>query len=477
MTENNAGNKKVIILGAGLAGLGTALRLGQKGYSVIIIEKEPLVGGLGASVKKGNFIFDYGPHGYASTNSQLLGFFKELMGEDAVESLKNVKISFRGRLCQYPLQAADLIRNIGPFTSILSVLDYLYAVLKQKFCSEPDRNMQDWIVHRFGRTIYDLFFGPYTQKVWGVHPTKLDVLFPQHRIPHTGLLRVILKSFRRPEKAAERQEHKYCPLLVRGYYPARGSGVVPQELCSRIEKQGGIIHRRAHAETVEISSEDKIVVFYTTGGKRHRVEADYVVSTVPLNKLIFMLQPSPGAEVIEAARKLYFRSIRIIGLGLRRKGVIPVQSIYYTDKSFNRLSDLVNYGCNKIAPPGKSVLTAELTCDKGDRVWSMSDEAVLKEVIADLEEDGIATADDVEETLSLKVEHAYPIYLLGFAKQMKVIADFISGQDRLYSTGRQGTFQYVDMDVAFEMGRDVAERIASGLKKERCVFPLEVPYF
>jgi phytoene dehydrogenase-like protein len=54
-------NKKVLIVGAGLGGLSTALRLAKKGYRVEIIEKNANAGGRLNQLKKDGFTFDTGP--------------------------------------------------------------------------------------------------------------------------------------------------------------------------------------------------------------------------------------------------------------------------------------------------------------------------------------------------------------------------------------------------------------------------------
>ena len=54
-------NKKVLIAGAGLGGLATALRLAQNGYSVEILDKNNQAGGRLNQIKKGGFTFDTVP--------------------------------------------------------------------------------------------------------------------------------------------------------------------------------------------------------------------------------------------------------------------------------------------------------------------------------------------------------------------------------------------------------------------------------
>lgn len=54
-------NKKVLVVGAGLGGLATALRLVKRGYKVELIEKNKQAGGRLNQLKKDGFTFDTGP--------------------------------------------------------------------------------------------------------------------------------------------------------------------------------------------------------------------------------------------------------------------------------------------------------------------------------------------------------------------------------------------------------------------------------
>lgn len=54
-------NKSVLITGAGIGGLATALRLAKKGYKVTIVEKNHQAGGRLNQIKKDGFTFDTGP--------------------------------------------------------------------------------------------------------------------------------------------------------------------------------------------------------------------------------------------------------------------------------------------------------------------------------------------------------------------------------------------------------------------------------
>jgi len=54
-------SKQVLIIGTGLGGLATALRLAHRGYKVTMVEKHHQAGGRLNQIKKDGFTFDTGP--------------------------------------------------------------------------------------------------------------------------------------------------------------------------------------------------------------------------------------------------------------------------------------------------------------------------------------------------------------------------------------------------------------------------------
>ena len=64
--------KNVIIIGAGMTGLGTAWKLSENGYQVKILESEKIIGGLAKTVKVGSQNLDIGPHSFFSEDKEIL---------------------------------------------------------------------------------------------------------------------------------------------------------------------------------------------------------------------------------------------------------------------------------------------------------------------------------------------------------------------------------------------------------------------
>ena len=71
--------KRVIVLGAGLAGLRAALRLVQQGYRVDVLEKLGEPGGMARSHERSGYVFDHGPHGFMSRDQWINDEFEEVV--------------------------------------------------------------------------------------------------------------------------------------------------------------------------------------------------------------------------------------------------------------------------------------------------------------------------------------------------------------------------------------------------------------
>ena len=77
------------------------------------------------------------------------------------------RIIHEKKLYDYPLKMnKKTLANIGALRLIKVSLSYI----KSKIASSEPNNLEEFIVSRFGKTLYNMFFESYTEKVWGRHP-------------------------------------------------------------------------------------------------------------------------------------------------------------------------------------------------------------------------------------------------------------------------------------------------------------------
>ena len=155
----------ILIIGAGPAGLTAALELSRMGYDCEILESDAVVGGISRTVEHDGFRFDIGGHRFYTKVAAIQSIWREILGEDLLTRPRMSRIFYRGQFFDYPLKARNVLGNLGIWEALRCVGSYLYALINPL---RPETCFEDWVVNRFGRRLYRMFFQSYTEKVWGL---------------------------------------------------------------------------------------------------------------------------------------------------------------------------------------------------------------------------------------------------------------------------------------------------------------------
>src|SRR5215210_6908873 len=84
---------RVVILGAGVAGMSAAYALSKKECPLTIVEKEVTIGGLCKSFDLQGYHFDLGPHVVIPRNEEITSLLMEL-GGDEIEQVGDIGAIF-----------------------------------------------------------------------------------------------------------------------------------------------------------------------------------------------------------------------------------------------------------------------------------------------------------------------------------------------------------------------------------------------
>lgn len=138
---------KVAVIGGGIAGLATAALLGREGHHVVLLERNPTVGGRVGLWEQDGFRFDTGPSWYLMP--EVFDHFFKLFGTSAAEQLELVRLDpgYRVYAEGYPEPidiSTDVEENIALFERIepgagarlrayLGRAADLYAIAKERF--------------------------------------------------------------------------------------------------------------------------------------------------------------------------------------------------------------------------------------------------------------------------------------------------------------------------------------------------------
>ena len=448
----------VIIIGAGIAGLSAAYQLIENGCTdIVVLEKSDMLGGLSSSFTHNGFIFDLGPHQIHTEDQRVIGFLQEILKADLIIAQKKASHWFLGRYLNYPLGIGDILFGLPLKVSLGCFLDFCKQTLINLFVKKKIDSFESWVISHFGKKMYDIYFGPYTQKVWGKPPAQLAAICAQERIAVQNLFDVLMSAMTKNMAKFRNHYHlPHSPYQKVFYYPKYGIGQLAKLMADYITRGGGKIV--SHAEVVKIVKDASgFSVVIKTG---ESFNGQQVISTMPIHELQEILVNAAPDPVAKPNRKLEFRSMIFMFLEINRPTVTDNHWIYFPDRDclFQRTSEFKNFS-PAMCPEGKTSVCVEIPCDYKDLLWNMNDVALYNEVIEQAEKEDYLEKEWVDNYHVVRERYAYPTYDLSYAENLTKIQEYIDSVTGLFSIGRQGAFKYINIDEVMLMGFEAAQKI------------------
>ena len=445
--------KEVVILGAGLAGLSAGYILSRRGIKVIVFEGDSSVGGLSKTVTHRGFRFDLGGHRFITGSKKIEQFVMDILKGDFLVVQRKSKIYIFKRYFDYPLRPANAILGLGLCTTLQITWDYCKEKLKRSSRKPHIVSLEDWVVNRFGRKMFDLYFRQYSEKVWGIECKDISKEWVAQRIKGLSLWTAIKNAF------LKFNGRDIASLSSQFIYPPMGIGQISDRLRDGIEEHNPVLTK---TRIMQIDHEDFLIKSVVARSYEHlsKVEASEFVSTIPLTSLVPMLQPAVPEDILEAASQLKYRDIVIVTIMLDRERVTDNTWIYLPEKEIplGRIHEPKNWSPHT-APKGKTHIVSEYFCFKGDKIWSLSDEKLTSITVEHLERLGFIHKGDVIDSCVVRATNAYPLFEVGYWEHYDKILNYLKNFKNLHLIGRGGRFRYYNMDHAMESGINIAEHI------------------
>jgi protoporphyrinogen oxidase len=458
-SEPSSARLRVVVLGGGPCGLYAARRLVEKpGIEVTLIEKEPIPGGLATSHKKGENYFDMGVHMLHEFDEEIYKDILAMMGDESFPVPLNAKIRWAGSFYRYPLQFADMIKGIPPWTLLKCIAGLLIAQAQQKFSPQVPKNAEEALQHLYGDMLYRFFFKDFTQRYWGFPTTELSATFITSKMPRLTAVDMIKKILAKIGIKDSFKAVDSALLEETLHYAKTGAEAMPRHLARFISEKGGRLHLECPLTALEKTDGRVTAVRFQSArtGREERVECDHVINTIPLTHLLAAIEGVP-AEVNAASQQLRYKPITVHGLLVNKPKCLGALYIYYRERIFHRVGDPKSAGLT-VHPPDHSVLIVETTCEKGDDKWKATP-AVREQIMADLEAEDICTRDQIVEWHVMHAETGYPVFRLGFEEHHEKVKEFLNSIPNLQTTGRQGGVCYPNMHSAMRMGAKAADAV------------------
>lgn len=459
-------NVQTLIIGAGPAGLTTAYELTKAGQSVAIVERDPAyVGGISRTVNYKGYRFDIGGHRFFSKSAEVEAWWTEIMGDELLVRPRSSRIYYNGKLFDYPLRAADALTKLGPVEALRCVLSYGWARIR------PYQNVvsfEQWVVNKFGRRLFEIFFKTYTEKVWGMDCADISADWAAQRIKGLDLYTAIIQSLGLGKTPAE-GEGVIKTLINSFRYPRLGPGQMWERARDKILAQGGQVMMGSSITAISQHAETgKWVAIVTDAeGKETKVTADHLVSTAAINELVRMLGVDDEPAVAAASAGLRYRDFLIVGLILRGKESFDDNWIYIHDPSVKvgRIQNFKSWSPDMVPDPDTACYGMEYFCNAGDETWDMSDADLIARAKREIGQLGLARPEDIVDGAVVRQPKAYPVYDDTYKINVDTITEGLESRfTNLHLAGRNGMHKYNNQDHAMMTGMLTARNIMAGRK-------------
>lgn len=467
----------VLVLGAGPAGLACAMELSRHGVEVAVAERQPRVGGLAATLRfdegEHTFLTDIGPHRFFSKNRYLYDFIDDLLQEEWRSVPRRTRQWIDGAFYDYPVNAPQVLRNLGVRRSVRVLVDYARARLTYGLFRRPMRTFEDYVVANFGRSLAEFNMINYTEKIWGIPVSQIHPDWAHQRISGLNLWSVVRNAL-----GFGRRTGGPKSLVDEFFYPQYGTGRIYEAITERLRAAGAAV--RCSTEVVAVHHADGRIteVRLRTDDGECTVRPDHLVESVPITRFLELLDPPPPPEVLAAAGGLRWRNQVYLFLTLDKESVTTDNWIYFpgADIPFGRVSEMRNFSAD-MSPPGATSLFIEFFAFDTDPVWAMSESELLDLVMPYFEQWGFFTRSDVRRAYLMRREHVYPVYDLEYAERLAVVKRWLDGLENLVYVGRPGRFMYTNQDHSLEMGIVAARTVIEGPRYDMNGIGAENEYF
>ena len=256
--------QRIAIIGGGITGLTCAYRLARDGHEVTVYERNAETGGLASSFESNGFVFDYGPHEFCTDNPALVETLQELLGDDLLLRHKHAAQYFQGKFVDYPLAPLEIVRQLPAKLIARIVREVVFQRLKSTVYTFSDHSFEHWVANRFGETLYKTYFGPYTRKVWGIEPDKLDPRTASSRISFNSIFDYLLKSLSYYLFGKNDFSSIHSPLKDSFYYTRGGIGTLTTRLAEGCKAAGVVFERCSDLVRIETDGEAARALIFAT---------------------------------------------------------------------------------------------------------------------------------------------------------------------------------------------------------------------
>ncbi len=178
---SNPMNKKIAIIGGGIAGLTAAYYLKKKGYSPTLFEASSQIGGVIQTKNIEGYTIEKGPNTILLSDQRTIDMIDDLglSIEDASPESKIRYIVKNGKCVALPMSLGSFITT--PLFSLSTKLKILTESFRRNKPLGDEESVSQFIIRRFGKEVLDYAINPFIAGTYAGDPDSLSIehAFPQ----------------------------------------------------------------------------------------------------------------------------------------------------------------------------------------------------------------------------------------------------------------------------------------------------------
>lgn len=474
--DNGVG--RVVIIGAGPAGLTAAYELAKKGVTSTVLEADTVVGGISRTAQRDGWRFDLGGHRFFTKVQRVDELWHEILEPDEILLRpRKSRIYYRGKFYDYPIKPLNALRNLGPLEAVRCMASYFWVRVRPP---KDQSNLEGYIVANYGWRLYQHFFKAYNEKVWGVSAADISADWGAQRIKGMSLFKAVWEPLRARLVGRRRQRSKQVTSLIEEFqYPKYGPGMMWERCRDLVEAAGTKVVMASPVVEIRHEGGRASCVVTETDGVRTEYPADHVISSMPFPLLLRAMNPPVPEEVQRAADDLRFRDFMTVALVVPEDCVPWDDNWIYIHAPEVRTMRIQNFGSWSpyLVKDGRAVLGLEYTVLEGDTSWNASDQELIERGKQELEHLGLVDAADVEAGYVVRMPKGYPVYDETYQDNVEVLKAWLAQHTtNVHPVGRNGMHRYNNQDHSMFTAMLTCENIVDGTGHDIWAVNVEADY-
>lgn len=435
-------NPKIIILGAGLAGLSTSYFLQKNNFDSLILEKSNHVGGTAKTVEKEGYHFDLTGHALHLSDSRVKDFiFGDLdLSDKLAQVSRRASIYLNGKFIPYPFQynLSHLDENVRN-SCVIHFLEAYYRYTKSMSKDNKERSTDyktfaDYCYKTLGEGISKTFMIPYNQKLWTCKAEEMSLDWMGKYVPRPSFEEIM-------EGAFIKKEFDDSGYNAYFYYPKEG-GIQTLSDCIYSKIENKVLLEK------EVRKVDLAKRKVYCGEEEYNY--DYLISTIPLPRLINICDNlRPYAEFFK------WNIVRAFFITIPSEKRVPYTWIYVPEEDtlIYRIGNFSLFS-SSLSVNGKDILYVE-TSRQNNQVDKLPEFKSIIEKVAHILS---VNRDEVELIDTIDINPAYQVYDLLWEKNLGLVKEKLEGYN-VFLAGRYGLWKYESMEDSIIDGISAADKI------------------